>query len=560
MVVMGDMTNFECWTKSGHSVTWIVPQFYCMIRASYLLPGLTGFIFRTEMRRYHSDSLVGGTGITEIGQPINIGQGWSQAYAAPEMARRKWCHNGLEVALPSLDVWSLGVVFFELCAGLNLFVQDVSNDNMVDKGDMCRLCVWNTITDEQLEPVFAVDDDQPGMRAKSSSKASFAPPTLVQDAKQLIRWMLRGNPKSRPTIQQILCHRFFAAYDDSGKFIDPDEAALRDNAAPPQRMHFHAFMSHCQADASGTVAALYEFYVDRGVFNWYDMRQPTITLEGMKQGVRNSDCFLLFLSEHVLGQWYCQQEILEALKSKKRVQLVLEVDDRFNPFPLAAWLRMRQNEGGVALPRKIVNSSKKTVEVPAEIVQMIDMNLAQAVKYRRRDFEVESMMDVLCSRNGLELPGMTEKRLLSGTDTAHMRQRKHTGTWHAPTHQIFIICEDTLRSSSSPMLAKLEADIAAVDGLVVTPDIQDADRFLLVLSGGVLSEGSASMTQLKFAIERDAVEWATENIVAVFDDTWKFGCTEQLASHDDIQSCLANHEATVRRHIVMVLVLDISND
>ena len=41
----------------------------------------------------------------------------------------------------SLDVWSLGVVLFEICSGQHLFPQDMGNDNMVNPQDLERLCV-----------------------------------------------------------------------------------------------------------------------------------------------------------------------------------------------------------------------------------------------------------------------------------------------------------------------------------------------------------------------------------------------------------------------------------
>ena len=63
--------------------------------------------------------------------------------AAPSPAR-------LSVARPSFDVWSLGVVLFELCAGHALFRQDTSNDELVEDTDRTRLCTWHTVGEQQL--------------------------------------------------------------------------------------------------------------------------------------------------------------------------------------------------------------------------------------------------------------------------------------------------------------------------------------------------------------------------------------------------------------------------
>jgi hypothetical protein len=44
------------------------------------------------------------------------------------------------------------------------------------------------------------------------------------------------------------------------------------------------------------------------------MEQESLTLEGMMRGVAESDVFLLVLTESVLARWFCQQEILEAVR------------------------------------------------------------------------------------------------------------------------------------------------------------------------------------------------------------------------------------------------------
>ena len=43
----------------------------------------------------------------------------------------------------------------------------------------------------------------------------------------------------------------------------------------------------------------------------------------MREGVRDSEVFLLVLTEHVLASWFCQQEMLCAIEEGKRIQLVL---------------------------------------------------------------------------------------------------------------------------------------------------------------------------------------------------------------------------------------------
>ena len=51
-------------------------------------------------------------------------------------------------------MWSLGVMLFELCTGHTLFGQDIANDELVDAMDLTRLCVWHTVSDDDLSEVF----------------------------------------------------------------------------------------------------------------------------------------------------------------------------------------------------------------------------------------------------------------------------------------------------------------------------------------------------------------------------------------------------------------------
>ena len=148
-----------------------------------------------KRNRYKKWILCDGDACARIGNPV--GRKSSSGYFPPELARVKFAQSGgseLAKAAPSFDVWSLGVILFELCAGRTLFNQDTSNDELVDTQDRARLCCWDTMTDEELAPVFA--------KPETTDKD----PHVVIKAKDLIRWCLKGRPEDRPTLPQILSH------------------------------------------------------------------------------------------------------------------------------------------------------------------------------------------------------------------------------------------------------------------------------------------------------------------------------------------------------------------
>ena len=84
-------------------------------------------------------------------------------------------------------------------------------------------------------------------------------------------------------------------------------------------MRYSFFISHAQMDAASTAKSFYNVANRLGAHCWYDMEQAELTLEGMKQGVRDCDTFLLILTQNVLTRWFCQQEILTAIEESKQV-------------------------------------------------------------------------------------------------------------------------------------------------------------------------------------------------------------------------------------------------
>ena len=328
----------------------------------------------------------------------------SSAYFSPEVAR--WfvaedaLYTGTLVAEESIDVWAFGVVLYELCTGRHLFSQDIADDELQNRAcDMTRLCVWNCISDADLDDVFGRDGND------SSDEARKA-------AQHLIRWCLQGNSTMWPTFQEILAHSFLMCAKDQTpptenvpkygqedasitsvqpgnelqRVQDPhfkvqyavleapvqnDIVEIHTSQAEPSRfvsedvvqnadlssrigaalkvlsnkgrgrgrMRYHAFLSHNQSEASGDVAKLFLELQGCGVLCWLDMYQRDLTEDGMRQGVYDSDVFILVLTNSVLNRKFCQKEIGWAIEYKKPILIVAESEERFWPFDYARWSR-----------------------------------------------------------------------------------------------------------------------------------------------------------------------------------------------------------------------------
>ena len=283
------------------------------------------------------------------------------------------------------------------------------------------------------------------------------------------------------------------------------------------------------------------------------MKQTNLTLEGMRQGVRDSHVFVLVLSERVLGSWFCQQELLCAIAEGKSIQLVLEEEPRFHPFATSHWhdqqvskvaartILVKTASGGVQDMAIVAcmdaNDPWQVQQGDAQLTRLlcetVDRHLPNAVVFRRRDFEVDAMMRELCRRNGVVLP-------------VQPRQPWPVGT---PPKTVFVICNE---KSAADIILALTDTIAqcAQDRVVLLREqmnnLPKADKVLLVLTRGVLS--GESLMQLDDAIRQDAKQ-QQDRIVLVFSESlgWSFGCAEHQGAPSEVQACINNHEAIAYR-------------
>ena len=115
---------------------------------------------------------------------------WSPTYAAPELARHKLC-TGLTpaplLATKKFDVWSLGVVMYELSTGIRLFVSD-TDDHFVDEASMLQLVNWTSLDQRQLRKILS-PEICPGATAQERGAL-----------RGLISRCLSADPAARPTV------------------------------------------------------------------------------------------------------------------------------------------------------------------------------------------------------------------------------------------------------------------------------------------------------------------------------------------------------------------------
>lgn len=157
----------------------------------------------------------------------------SSAFYAPEVAQWTIAHRDHQTARLSehsdlvcdfaLDVWSFGIIVFQLCAGRHLFAPDIANDEMVEPADHMRLSMWRCLPDDLLKVLFH--------QSESCSLQQKA------NAKHFMRLCLHGDPAQRPLMSALLSHPLL----DGTSPIAESLVELR--------MKYHFFLSHTQVRA-----------------------------------------------------------------------------------------------------------------------------------------------------------------------------------------------------------------------------------------------------------------------------------------------------------------------
>lgn len=426
-------------------------------------------------------------------------KGGSSGYYSPEVARWE-----ADVSLPlgadcASDVWSLGVILFELSSGRNLFHQDINDDNLVSIRDKQRLHSWNGISEAELAEVLPNEDTE-----------------TREAAKALIRWCLMGDPADRPSIEQIRGHRFLRPKDgwlqELGAPQEPQPAGVEKPVLVRDqlRMRYHAMITHYQAEASGDTGALASALRNVGMHVWRDVDMGNLTLPGMCQGVMDSDVLIVMLTNAVLSRWYCLMEIKWALAFGKQIIFVQETEERFLPWDYDRWVSNKCSRRPSSLEWEECNALSVPFEkcqadfpeVIAEVARQVENG--QLIAYRRRDFERDGTMVPEIMRRAADptLPTYAPLALRWGLP---LPQASLVGASMADSH-IFIVYNletgEEIKQHLEGCLQRFCGKVSSSADSEPEGLIRDATHFVALLTEDVVSPGEESLAQMELTLSQ----------------------------------------------------------
>jgi hypothetical protein len=465
--------------------------------------------------------------VARIGQDC-VGLKTSTAYIAPELAKPLFFSfagkSQYPVAEPSFDVWGFGAVAFELFTGNPLFGRDLSDDNIQGCKGQLELANWLSLSDEQLDQVLHM---APGLHADIKAAASH-----------LLSWCLRGDPKARPTIQEIKRHKLFHMCR-SGRTSPSGQPELQWDDV---RVLFHLFISHFQTEAADIVKVLCLETESLQCRAWIDMRADEITEPAMRQGVIDSEVFLLVLTRNALFRPFCIKEINWGIEFGKPFVVVVEKDGRFASWDYASWSEQWQKGGSSGDYDWLLSSSSPLGGTGATrqamldaVAKMVEDNKGAMLPYRRRNFEVGAMFNEMFARSSLVCPPKARERPASSVAKAGGAARE----------PVLIFRE----SSTGGGVAAALLDAMAARGVPAVV-VEGADQFdsvlkastsrvtaLLVVSAGVLEKQRDLLMRV--------MQCDDAKVVAVHNN-WHFYGPEQNGAPDELKAIFDSELLTYR--------------
>eukprot|EP00935_MAST-01C_sp_MAST-1C-sp1_P000339 g339.t1 len=174
------------------------------------------------------------------------------------------------------------------------------------------------------------------------------------------------------------------------------------------RLKYHFFLSHAQATGQDQVSALCQMLQSLGFICWYDMEAEDLTLNGMSDGVAQSEIYVLFLSEGALGRPMVQHELRDALRLNKTIITLFETDERHGKFDFAAGRR----------------------ECPEDLRGPV-LDDIEGIPYRRRKHERHAMLTVFAERAGAAYKRQVQEVLAQSQKSK--RRSSVMGSWFDAT-------------------------------------------------------------------------------------------------------------------------------
>ena len=278
------------------------------------------------------------------------------------------------------------------------------------------------------------------------------------------------------------------------------------------------------------------------------MNAEDLTWEGMRQGVKDSEFFVLFLTNSMLSRNYCLYEISWAIEFKKPIVAVVESDSRFWAWDYGRWERDECARDRVSVQvrfSELVQSDDKWPHADRIKTKINDL-AADAVLYCRRKFEAAAMVreivrrgSTIISSPGAQLVPAWGDHLPPPVDEQLVRLAAS-----GVTTNVLVVAADT----DGAAVAELRASLASLGGVTCVPNVEAADRRAVVVLSGALLADEFTLTPLDDIAAQNAQSGTRWQVVFLYKVCASCGVSWDKCTHGGWQFSMASSDGMKADH------------
>ena len=303
-----------------------------------------------------------------------------------------------------------------------------------------------------------------------------------------------------------------------------------------------------QIEASGDVGTLFHLLETMGIHGWRDMNQDDLTESGMRQGVYDSDVFVLFLTNSVLSRPYCLMEVKWAIEFGKPILIVVEQEERFFAFDIERWKCDECTKGSDgkwerSAPDALISNYAACDPFIKDLIREQD-TARLMMPFRRREFEVNALAREIVRRSSARVRWGQTLPPSPAFEAAKVDAIRRVCLIHSDAPCATRIAREVI-ASLSDVSPRLTWTSEVAGNVYASSSARGAATHALVLlSKNVLDAGSASLALISeaTALGLSTVYLYIEPGAEGEGEGWDFGAFYQRPP-SDIKAAIARNEA-----------------